>query len=319
MIIEPEPYATFERPHEIWVIDLLELRDGSLITCGSDRKAKRWSITTASTATTTSTRADTPSSPSSDSHLQLVGVYEGHCSGVTGVVERYNSQRNEYTIITASFDGALKEWDIASCHCIETHLISRDGIECMIKTKDESRLVLGLSDGTVQIRSVKDTFDLIQYLQIHTDDVEIICELDDGTFVSGSRDRTDDPMARWSSNDGRILQTFEGHTNSVFAIFQLNSEIIVSGSRDKTIKMWKLSSGDCTHTLTLHSGWVNSLLKLSNNKFASGSSDGTIRVWNDRGDCIQTIQTQHKVMEISRLKNNSIVIANSDEIAIRHS
>jgi len=216
MIIEPEPYATYAKPREYcWVNDLLELNAGSLITCGSDKTAKRWWWSSAeedcseedsldSLGSSASASATSSSSSVSFGGLQLVGVYEGCFSEVTGVVERYNNKKKGYTIITASLDSTLREWDIDDCSCIGDQTIWDGGVECLVKTKDESRLVCGMSGGIVEIRSLGEVyFDLIDLFNIHTKDVVSICELDDGsTFVSAVARET----ARWR---GGVLMTVE--------------------------------------------------------------------------------------------------------------
>ena len=71
----------------------------------------------------------------------------------------------------------------------------------------------------------------------HTNVVENLCMLSDGTLLSGSRDST---FRAWK--DGVCIATMSDHTESVYALCQLSNGTVVSGSDDETIRLWRPAS-----------------------------------------------------------------------------
>jgi len=265
-LLDHTPVVSIDSPHQDYdVTALAQLTDGSIITCSSDYSAKRWLIIYENNVKI----------------LQQAGTYTGHSHSVRGVIEK-----DKTTIITGSRDRTLKEWETTSCECINTLKIG-SGVYCMLKTKTKLRFVCGLGNGMIEIRRVSDLV-LLSSFNIHSDTVYCVCELKDGSFVSGANDYM---LSRW--NDcGKILQVFPGHTDGVYKVIKLKNNIVVSAAGDRTLKLWKLSSGECLHTSDLHTNDICGLIKISDDKFISGSSDQTIRIWDDKGDCIETIRTE---------------------------
>ena len=100
-------------------------------------------------------------------------------------------------------------------------------------------------------------------------------------------------------------------------MIELNRDVIVSASDDTTVKMWKVSTGECLRTLTLHSDSVFGLEKVKDGVFASGSLDRRIVVWDEKGDCIETHESKSKIEAMTRLRDGSIVTADTILIEIR--
>jgi len=165
-------------------------------------------------------------------------------------------------------------------------------------------------DGGVEMRRTDDLGVVICSFKVHSARVWSICELEDGSFVSGSSDRT---IKRWDG-DGRLVETISGiHSSSITRVMELKSDVIVALSRDILVSIWKVSTGELLHELRLHSNSVRGLEKLSENKFVTSSLDHTIRVWNAiDGKCIETITTDYPIEAITRVRD-SIVTANKDD------
>ena len=173
--------------------------------------------------------------------------------------------KDDNTLLTASSE-ALKVWNTSSCECLETLPVG-SLVRCMLKTKDKSSIVCGLSGGRVEMRRASD-LGVFYSFRLHDgyDAVKSICELEDGSFVSAVKEVID----RWDSN-GRVLQTFSGHAEHIYRVIELNRDVIVSASLENTVKMWKVSTGECLRTLTLHSTCVYGLEKVKDGVFVSGS------------------------------------------------
>jgi len=146
--------------------------------------------------------------------------------------------------------------------------------------------------------------------EIHEGAVESICELEDGTFVSGSHDSR---LKRWNQK-GTTLQTYYGHSYRVLQVIELRSNTtIVSLSTDLTFKVWNTHSGECLHTM----GDVNDvvgMVRLSNDLFVSGSVYGKLWVWSgEDGTCVETIDTGSQIAAITK---NFIVTFDTGETQI---
>jgi len=142
------PYLFYDRPHSRDYVDvLLALSDGSIVS-GSERgEVNRWAITKYDDD-------DNNNNNEGDNcdRLQLVGTFIGHESYVSGMIERAIS-KNDRTLVTGSYDGTLKVWNIKTCQNLSTVRASPGVvITCMIKTKCDMMLVCGNGGGTVEIR-----------------------------------------------------------------------------------------------------------------------------------------------------------------------
>ena len=164
---------------------------------------------------------------------------------------------------------------------------------------------------TFEMRRLSD-FGVLSSFLLHDDNVavESICELQDGSFVSAAWNT----VKRWDE-EGTVLQTF--FHSFVNIVIELNRDVIVSAGADDTVNMWKVSTGECLRTLTFHSQHVVGLAKVKDGVFASGSYDGMIVVWDEKGECIETHQSKSNVHAMTRLRDGSIVSADSDLIEIR--
>jgi len=220
----------------------------------------------------------------STSTLKLDGVvFYGHIGTVICVVEK-----DDRNIITLSNDGTMKEWIMtpssrgsSSHRCINTVLSTAYS---MVKTKSNQSLVCGLQEGRIEIRRLDDLTSVVTQFELYTGDlrslVMSLCELSDGTFVSGS---FSSHIKRWT-DAGTTLQTFSsGHEEPATTIIELNSDnhIIVSVTATTLkIKMWDILSGACLHVLTTLQPIVG-LVKLMEGHFAIGT-EKSINVYNEK-------------------------------------
>jgi len=182
-----------------------------------------------------------------------------------------------------------------------------------MRTKDKLYIVCGLSDGGVEMRATNNDLRVISLFEIHPRYiVRSICELDDGTFVSGSDEKT---VKRWNST-GEVLQEFSELSTGIRKVIQLNSDVIIAAALF-TSMMWRLSTGQPLREVTLHSGAIYGMVKLSDDKFATGDSDRKIRVWNEtQRECIEAVSTNYNLQAMIRVRD-TIVTANREQIEAR--
>jgi len=230
--------------------------------------------------------------------LELVGTYRGHTSVVLSAVEKRDN-----TLITSAFDSTLKVWDIRTCECLRTINIGRGSVRNMAITKDESKVLCGLSNGFVELRRASDLGHIICRIDIHDRrPINWCCELEDGSFVSCAHMT----MKRWK-DDGKVIQTFHRHSHSITRVIELDNDTLVTTSGGEEVKFWKASTGECLRTLNHeHHISSNRLMKLSRNKFVTRGSDRTIRVWNNEGRCIEVIPTGEAISPMARVGNHVV-------------
>jgi len=291
---------------------LVALKDGvSFISCSNDGTSKHWSI-------------------SEDCQtFRLVGTFVGHKDAVTCGVEKWDTQ----SFITGSSDDTLKKWSTTTHQCLNS-VRTEEIVWSLILTKNQKTIVCGLADGVIDVREADD-LGLISTFKLHFGIVYCICELEDGSFVSGfeaiesnddcdddSDDDSDDDnsshlcdntLKRWNQK-GDVLLVF-AKFSSVSELIVLQRDVIVSAGEEGVLMMWNSSTGDCLRSI-LHQGGLFGLLKLSQDTFISSSYDNTIRVWDDRGECLNTIKTDIFPGQMTRV-GNAIVAVNRTAFEIR--
>jgi len=168
-------------------------------------------------------------------------------------------------------------------------------------------------EGPIEIRRTSD-LGIISTFNYHRREIRCICELEDGSFVSGS---DDGETVIWDESR-HILQFLTcGYSEAVYRVMELDSDIIVASSFDNTVKVWKVSTGQLLHTLTQHSELVHTLVRLSGDKFVTGSEDNTIRVWSGtKGECIETISPDDDFSSMARV-GDSLVTASEYFMEVR--
>jgi len=284
--MEAEQFQYIERLFSIefgWAL-LAVLSNGSLVSRARGNSVKRWLIAS-------------DSSNSSNKTLQLVGTYTGHKNNVCGVIEK-----DSKALITGSNDGTVKEWDVITCECLNT-LELFEVVYCMAKSRDNSKIAIGLYDGSVLLRKADDLSEQIMRSNLHSRPVTCICELEDGSFVSGSFEPT---IERWDEK-GTKLQSFIADTSAIHGLTQLNSDIVVSWSHNQ-LSLWNLSTGTCFRTLKMV---TFGLVKLSEERFITGGPHKSIQVWDDKGECLETIQSESEIDLMMGLDKTMVIQSNS--------
>jgi len=210
---------------------------------------------------------------------------------------------------TGSIDSTLKKWDIASGECLDSSYIG-SSVVCLTRTKDKSKVVFGNSDGSTEFRT-KEELKILSTLFIHSDPVYCICQLEDGSFVSGSYKE----LSRWSEN-GTVLQTFNhSQRQRVRQVIGMNGGAVIVSAADDILKVWDVATGELLCTLSDHGNEVVGLIKLSEDMFISGSRDKTMRVWYEN-KCIETIHTEEAILAMTRL-GDFIVTDHTGRLEVR--
>jgi len=214
--------------------------------------------------------------------------------------------------------GYLKVWDTKTLESLNSVAVSRDTVTCMVWNRDKTTVYCGTTSGKIQRRTASKLQLESSYHHHFRGAVTCICELSDGSFVSGGEDRY---IYQWGN--GRVTE-FEGHSWTITSLIELKEDVIVSASADNILKFWRVSTVKCCKTVTLplfaagpsYQSIRPQLVHLPMEMFATASHDGVIRVWNIRGECVQSIETSYPIDAVMRV-GQMIVTASRQLIEIR--
>jgi WD40 repeat protein len=248
-------------------------------------------------------------------HLDLMTL-QGHTREISAAAYSPDGSK----IVTASWDGTAKVWDVRTGQEILTLKGHTKEVSFAAFTQDGRRIVTGSYDHTAKIwdaatgrelhtvRGCTETIDFspdcqkivsgsglepsdaeiwdvssgrkLLTLTGHVVRVEAVSYSPDGKRVVTGGY---DRLAKvWDAQTGRELLTIKGHTGPVTAVaFSPDGKRIVTGSVDKTAKVWDAQTGKEILTLQGHAAPVLSVTFSSDGKrIATGSDDHTAKVWD---------------------------------------
>ena len=118
-------------------------------------------------------------------------------------------------------------------------------------------------------------------LEGHKDIVSDIAQMENGTIITGSYDKS---ISIWDY-DGKNIKlnkTIEGvHEDKINKVLPLTKNRFATASSDKKIKIWSaVAPFECLFILEGHTDRVFPLLQVVDDIIISGSKDGTIKKWD---------------------------------------
>ena len=234
------------------------------------------------------------------------------------------------SIVSGSADNTLRRWDPKSGQCVSTWTGHTSSVDALAVLHDGS-----IVSGGVQCEKFSDSDDDDEAFEAyalrrwdpksgqclstwvgHTDYVNALVVLHDGSVLSASKDKT---IRHWDAQSGQCLSTWTGHTDYVRALAVLDDGSTVSASDDRTLRHWDTQSGQCLSTWTGHTDCVRALAVLHDGSLVSASDDKTLRHWDPQsGECLSTWTGHtHYVYALAVLHDGSLVSASWDG-TLRH-
>jgi len=222
----------------------------------------------------------------------MIRNLKGHIDKVNAVSVTPDGLR----VISASYDGTLKLWDM------ETGIEIREmighhtnGINAISLTPDGLRAISASNDCTLKLWDLE-TGAEIRTMKGHTNWVNAVSVTPDGLrAISASKDNT---LKVWDMKTGAEIRTMKGHTGDVYEVFVTpDGHRAISASWDKMLKIWDLETGAeiCTMKSFLSRFGVtpDGLGAISTS--IEGPWDNTLKVWDiETGAFIRTMEGHTK-------------------------
>ena len=206
-------------------------------------------------------------------------VLKGHLS----VIKSISFSRDSLSLITASYDGTIRIWDVHEGKCRKVLRDNGKFVYSAAFSPDERYIASASADNIIRIwDSAKGI--LIKKLEGHTDVATNVVFSNDGSMLASTSE--DYTIRIWDTATWECKQCLKGHQRFVLsAAFSPDNLILVSGSLDNTIRLWELDEGQCIGVLKGHFDRVNSVLfHQEGNLVISSSDDTTVRIWELFGD-----------------------------------
>lgn len=275
------------------VLSLIELKNGELITGGSDGTLRRWR----------------DGKPVGDGKPIPTGQ-----GSVWSLVELGNGE-----LISGGSDGSIRRWrDGRAVDNGKPIATGQDGIVSLVALKNDD-LISGGYDGS--LRRWRDGKALGDGKSIDTEHgiLTSLIVLKNGELISGGSDGS---MRRWMNDkpvdDGRFFAKCQGRGmhEGVVVILQQKDGHLVSICDKETFHRWLdgRPAGGGVPVATAQ-GLLTSLVDLENGDLITGGSDGTLRRWrNDKpvGDGKSIAAGQGMLTGLLRLKNGEVISLGAD-------
>lgn len=205
---------------------------------------------------------------------QPVRSFELHRNPVFSVAVTPDGRR----IVSASQDGTVKLWDLATGGLLRSFEGHKGAINAVAVTPDGRRIVSGGADRAIKLWDLE-TGALLRSFQGHNDYVRSVAVTPDGRRVaSAGEDKT---VRLWDLESGAPLRTFDGHDRFVASLaLTPDGARVVSGGWDTNIRLWDLETGALLLTFKAHRNAILSVAVTPDGKgIVSASWDKTIKLW----------------------------------------
>lgn len=155
-----------------------------------------------------------------------VSFFEGHQNTINCVWIL-----DETHIISGSWDGTAKIWNISTQECVTT--LGGHSHAVTVLVLQNGQIITGSQDGKIWRwnRDGKQTW----VWDGHKDIIRDFAEIPGLGFVSVSNDE----LGHVWSYDGDMLYSLIGHSGFIFCVKVLMSNKVATGSDDRTVKIWE--------------------------------------------------------------------------------
>eukprot|EP01102_Stenamoeba_stenopodia_P011627 TRINITY_DN3595_c0_g1_i1.p1 TRINITY_DN3595_c0_g1~~TRINITY_DN3595_c0_g1_i1.p1 ORF type:complete len:359 (-),score=60.04 TRINITY_DN3595_c0_g1_i1:235-1263(-) len=284
-------FTSFNNAHNAQVWDVMELVDGTLVSCSWDHTIKRWSA---------------------DGHHHL-NSFLGHTDRLRCLMEV-----DDNTFLSASFDKVMKVWNKTTGECIQT-LFTDSGVSCLLKLHDNTRFWCGTMDGEIEERKLGADYELLVTFNSPPGLlVPYLRQLNSGYVLSGTWSNT---LKMWDVDSKTVICTLTGLSDWTETIALRDHGLIASVSSSGVISIWNLTTGRCLKPINGHTDGICKLVELPDGTLLSASWAGTIQVWDcddKTGQCLSEFKSNFEYQSMIGLRDGSILLCGKGgELQIR--
>ncbi|KAF2156872.1 WD40 repeat-like protein [Myriangium duriaei CBS 260.36] len=217
-----------------------------------------------------------PQRPTSLSYVPHMTLH-GHRRGVAAVAISPSGT----LVASASADGTIKLWSLATgavLHTLEGHIA---GVSCLAWSPDSTVLASGGDDKLIRLWDVQTGKAYPTPLAGHCSYVYSVAFSPKGNMlVSGSYDEA---VFLWDVRTARVMRSLPAHSDPVAGVdFVRDGTLVASCSSDGLIRIWDTGTGQCLKTLVHEDNKAVTAVRFSpNGKFVLAATlDSTVRLWS---------------------------------------
>lgn len=199
--------------------------------------------------------------------------------GHQGVVRQIAVSPDAKHLLSASFDGTVRLWEIETGKLLRTFEGHTNHVLAVAFSPDGKRALSGSSDNTMRLWDFKTGQEERSFVG-HTAGVHAVAFSPDGTqAASGGLDST---VRHWSLSNGEKVASLKGHRSGVHSVLYMqDGKHLISASNDTTIRLWDIEGKKEVRCLTGHTGPIMGIaLSPDGKRLVSGSHDETVRTWD---------------------------------------
>ena len=220
-------------------------------------------------------------------YAMLAAASRPGIASLTGHTDRVHAvafSRDGRTLLSGSYDGTARLWDVATHRQIGAPLNGHDGEVYSVAFSPQGNVVAtGADDGMVRLWDVATHRQIGAPLNGHDGEINAVAFSPDGTILASGGD--DDGVVRlWDvASHRQIGVPLLGHSDVVYSVaFSPDGTILASGGADGTVRLWFVASHRQIGVPLLGQGGVVYSVAFSPDGkiLASGAADGIIRLWD---------------------------------------